>query len=286
MKNILFPTDFSQTADNAFVYALHLANSLGANLHVLHTYSMPIVSGLGVENTEVIQQVYENIELSSFDKFKNKAAELRQMAEKEGLEAVNLSFAFEEGDLIMNILDIISKEHIDLVVMGTSGASGIEKKLFGSNTVNTIKSIHIPILCVPHQAKFSGITRIGFTTLFRDADKQPLRDILTIAEHFDAQVRCLHVIQHVKYEPVEETAKEWDREFHSDRLKFILIEGTGGSVEEYISNFIHDFNISFLAVVKRNQNFFERIFSTSLSKKLAYNLDRPLLIIKEEKIKY
>lgn len=77
MKNILFPTDFSQTADNAFIYALHLAKSLGANLHVLHTYSMPIVSGLGVESSEVIQQVYENVELTSFENFKEKAGELR-----------------------------------------------------------------------------------------------------------------------------------------------------------------------------------------------------------------
>ncbi|MFA7444958.1 MAG: universal stress protein [Flavobacteriaceae bacterium] len=286
MKNILFPTDFSKTADNAFVYALHLAKTLGADLHVLHTYSIPIVTGLGIESTEVIQQVFDNVELTSFEDFKNEAAELRKIAADEGLSDVKLSFDFQEGDLIINIMEAISKENIDLVVMGTTGASGFGKKFFGSNTVNTIKSIDIPILSVPDQARFSGITRIGFTTLFRDADKQPLIEILKIAEHFDAQVRCLHVIQDVKYEPVEETAKEWDREFHSERLKFILIEGSGDSLEEHISSFIHDFNISFLAVVKRNQNFFERIFSTSLSKKLAYTIDRPLLIIKEEKIKY
>src|SRR5690554_1951361 len=105
MKNILFPTDFSQTADNAFIYALHLAKSLGADLHILHTYSMPIVSGLGIESSEVVQQVYENVELTSFEKFKDKATELRKIAEKEGTADVKLSFDFEEGDLIMNILE-------------------------------------------------------------------------------------------------------------------------------------------------------------------------------------
>src|SRR5690606_27630080 len=115
------------------IYALHLAKSLGANLHVLHTYSMPIVSGLGVESSEVVKQVYENVELTSFEKFKEKATELRKIAEQEGVSDVRLSYVIQEGDLIMNILETISKKHIDLVLMGTKAASGFEKKFFGSS---------------------------------------------------------------------------------------------------------------------------------------------------------
>lgn len=283
MKNILFPTDFSQTADNAFVYALHLAKSLGADLHVLHTYSMPIVSGLGVESSEVVQQVYENVELTSFEKFKDKASELHKISEDEGTSEVKLSFVFEEGDLIMNILSTISKENIDLVVMGTNGASGFGKKFFGSNTVNTIKSIDIPILSVPYKAKFKGITKIGFTTIFKDSDKQPLTEVLKIAEQFGAKVRCLNVAKDMQDVTIELAIREWKRDFDSDRLKFIIREEGEQKLEEHISEFIHDLNISFLAIVKRNRTFFESLFSPSLSKKLSYDLDIPLLIIKEGK---
>lgn len=283
MKNILFPTDFSPTADNAFVYALHLAKSLGADLHVLHTYSIPIVSGLGVESSEVIQQVYENVELTSFENFKDKAVELRNIAENEGVSDVKLSFVFQEGDLIMNILETIAKEHIDLVVMGTNGASGFEKNFFGSNTVNTIKSIDIPILSVPHKARFKGINKIGFTTIFKNSDKKPLAEVLKIAETFDAKVRCLNVAKNMSDVTIELAIRDWKREFDSNRLKFIIREEGDQPLEEHISEFIHDLNLSLLAIVKRNQTFFERIFSSSLSKKLSYNLDIPLLIIKEEK---
>ncbi len=283
MKNILFPTDFSQTADNAFIYALHLAESLGADVHILHTYSMPIVSGLGVESSEVIQQVYENVELTSFENFKEKAGELREVAEREGFSEVKLSFVFQEGDLIMNILETISKEHIDLIVMGTNGASGFEKKFFGSNTINTITSIDISILSVPYKAKFKGITKIGFTTIFKDSDKQPLAEVLDIAQKFNAKVRCLNIAKDMKDVTIELAIRDWERDFNSDRLKFIIREEGEQTLEEHISEFIHDLNISFLAIVKRNQSFFERLFSTSLSKKLSYNLDIPLLIIKEEK---
>ncbi len=283
MKNILFPTDFSQTADNAFVYALHLAKSLGADLHVLHTYSMPIVSGLGVESSEVVQQVYENVELTSFEKLKEQASVLRNVAEQENASEVKLSFLFQEGDLIMNILEAISKENIDLVVMGTTGASGFEQKFFGSNTINAIKAVDIPILAVPHLAKFNGITKIGFTTIFKDSDKQPLAEVLKLAEDFDAKVRCFHVAKDTQDVTIELAVRDWKRDFASDKLKFIINPLDEQTVEEHISDFVKDFNISILAIVKRNQTFFERLFGSSLSKKLASKPEVPLLIIKEAK---
>jgi nucleotide-binding universal stress UspA family protein len=43
MKKILFPTDFSQTANNAFVYALQFAASMGAEIITLHVYELPQV---------------------------------------------------------------------------------------------------------------------------------------------------------------------------------------------------------------------------------------------------
>lgn len=283
MKNILFPTDFSETAENAFIYALHLAKSLGADLHILHTYSMPIVSGLGVESSEVVQQVYENVELTSFEKFKEQSALLHKIAEQEDASQVKLSFLFQEGDLIMNILEAISKENIELVVMGTTGASGFEKKFFGSNTVNTIKSIDIPILAVPHSAKFKGISKIGFTTIFKDSDKQPLAEILKLGKEFDAKIRCFHIAEDVNDPTIELAIRDWKRTFESDKLKFIVNPLDEQSIEEHISDFVKDYNISILAIVKRNQTFFERLFGSSLSQKLASKPEVPLLIIKEEK---
>ncbi len=114
MKNILFPTDFSETAQNAFVYALHLAKSLNANLHVLHTFEIPIVTSLSAENPQVVQQVFQNVELTHFEEYKDEAAKLRIIADDLNLGDVNLSFLFQEGDLIFNILEAIKKAQDEL----------------------------------------------------------------------------------------------------------------------------------------------------------------------------
>lgn len=283
MKNILFPTDFSETAENAFVYALHLAKSLNANLHVLHTFEIPIVTSLGVENPQVVQQVFQNVELTQFEKYKDEAAKLRIIANELNLGDVNLTFLFQEGDLIFNILEAIKKENIYMVVMGTTGISGFERKFFGSNTVNAIKTIDIPILAIPYFAKFNGINKIGFTTIFKDSDKEPLADVLELAEEFDAKVRCFHVAKDINDVTIELNTRDWKRNYHSDRLKFIVEPLGEQTIEEHISDFVKDYNISVLAIVKRNQTFFERLFGSSLSQKLAAKPEVPLLIIKEEK---
>jgi nucleotide-binding universal stress UspA family protein len=283
MKNILFPTDFSETAENAFVYALHLAKSLNANLHVLHTFEIPIVTSLGVENPQVVQQVFQNVELTQFEKYKDEVAKLRIIANELNLGDVNLTFLFQEGDLIFNILEAIKKENIYMVVMGTTGISGFERKFFGSNTVNAIKTIDIPILAIPHFAKFKGITKIGFTTVFKDSDKKPLADILELAKEFDAKVRCFHIAKDTNDVTIELNIRDWERIYHSDKLKFIIDPLGDQTVEEHISNFVKDHNISVLAIVRRNQTFFERLFGSSLSQKLAAKPEVPLLIIKEEK---
>lgn len=283
MKKILFPTDFSQTATNAFIYSLHLAKSLGADLYVLHTYEMPIVSSLNAGQPELIQEVYTSIEMNHFENFREQTPQLRATAEKEGAGDVEMTFIFEEGGLIRSIRNVISAEAIDLVVMGTSGASGFEKKLFGSNTINTIKSVEVPVLSIPHLAKFREIRKIGFTTLFKESDRKPLAEILNIARSFNAEVRCLHVAKETDDPTIELAIRDWERWFESKKLKFIVEKQAGLKVEEHISEFIENFNIDFLAIVKRNQSFFERLFSSSLSNKLASSLETPLLIIKEEK---
>ena len=94
MTKILFPTDFSETADNAFVYALQLSNTLKADLLVLHTYEMPIISTTSGGDPDLIFDVYEQLELNQFDYYKKHTAKLRSIAEKNNLTNINTDYVF------------------------------------------------------------------------------------------------------------------------------------------------------------------------------------------------
>ena len=137
MTKIIFPTDFSATANNAFIYALKLANSLNAELFVLHTYEMPIISTMSSGEPDVIFDVYGKLEDHQHEYYLKHTAEMKAIAEKHNLMGVKPTYLFERGLLIPIMEKIINREDVNFAVMGTTGASGIEKKLMGySRTEN------------------------------------------------------------------------------------------------------------------------------------------------------
>src|SRR5690606_2722448 len=97
MRAILFPTDFSDIAANAFVYALHIAKSIDAKVYVLYTYLEPVLSATHGGQPEMLGQVYQSIELNQFERYKKKSQELRDTTQEMNLDDIELVFLFEEG---------------------------------------------------------------------------------------------------------------------------------------------------------------------------------------------
>ena len=166
--------------------------------------------------------------------------------------------------------------------MGTHGESGFLSKLIGTNTVNVIKSIQNPVLAVPPHAKYQGIKRTVFTTLFRDKDKSALKEMLIMARAVGAKIECLHVLHNDNVADVLLQTETWQNEFPNDEISYILLDEVE-SIENTIANYILENNIDILGVVKRNRNFFDRLFGSSVSNNLALHSKVPILVFHEER---
>ncbi|WP_430612434.1 universal stress protein [Flavobacterium sp. JP2137] len=276
MKKILFPTDFSDTANNALVYALKMAENRNATLYVLHAYEMPVISATA--NPMMIQDVYKTIELGRFENFKDQVPPIRQIAEKHDLGHIPMHFILEEGYLNSILKKIIKDENIDMVVMGTSGLSGFEKKILGSNTANAISTLTVPVLSVPHDAVYKSINAIAFTTVFDHQDDAALTRLLPIAERNNAVIKCLHVSNDGITE-ASEVAQTWKQKYSGQPVEFHFISSK--ETEKSIFEFIDKEQIDLIASVTRNRNFFEKIFTSSLTKKLTYHTNIPVLVYHE-----
>ena len=101
MKKILVPIDFSETSDNAFIYALELANKIKGELVLLHTFDLPIVDSQSMPMNYAL--IYDSIELANFDHFKDKIPKLREMAAERKLDMIGLNHVLMDGDLVINI---------------------------------------------------------------------------------------------------------------------------------------------------------------------------------------
>ncbi|ERJ61247.1 universal stress protein [Sphingobacterium paucimobilis] len=283
MKHILFPTDFSEAANNAFLYALHLANQLDTKLFVLYSYVTPVLSATHAGQPEMLADVYQQVELSKFDYFKKQVPALRELAEKNGLDYEKLVFLFEEGTVMTSVRKVVNSEDIRLVVMGTYGASGFTEKFIGTNTVAVIQNIQQPVLAIPAQAKYAPIKKVAFTTLFREKDLPALEQVVNMASLVDAEVYCTHVMDDASNPSTALLyGEDWGKRFQGKKLDFVFLEKKE-SVESTINSFLTENKIDLLAIVKRNRNFFDRLINSSLSNKFAFHSDTPILVFHEEK---
>ena len=276
MKKVLFTTDFSTVAHNAFVHALALAKLIHGELILLHAFEWPVIdSQFATQNYKV---VYDSIELGNLEQFKEEVSKLRELAIENNFENIKMSHILMDGDLIYTIKEVIQKEAIDFVVMGTSGANGWKELFLGTNTGEAIANLSVPILSIPENAIYSKIETIGFTTRYREKDKIALTRVLKIAKLAGAMVKCLYV----QTKDSDNTSKmhvDWEAYFKNEPIQFFIIPS------EYVKQTIEDFiihqNIDMLAMLTYKRNFFEWMLTTSFTEKMSYHCDIPILAMQE-----
>lgn len=274
MKKILFPTDFSEAATNAFVHALEFAKVVNAELILLHTFEIPVYdSQFFPENYAAI---YSSIELANFEMFKDEIPKLKTIAIERNLEEIVIKHRLMDGDLLYNLKNAVEEDNVDFVIMGTNGISDWTTFFTGSNTSSVISGVDVPVLCVPIDAKFKKIKVIGFTTRYREKDKKELKKVLKIAKKMNAKVRSLYVKTSVT-DVAPETVKEWEAEFTNENVEFLVLPSD--DVKETILDFIIYKDIDVLTTITHKRSFFESLFTSSFSKKITKEVSIPVLVM-------
>ena len=276
MKKILFPTDFSDVSNNAFIYALKLADSINAAIITMHVYQLPQANYINV--AEYLHEIYDVTELSNFENYKDEVPILRRIAEENNLEHVKISHALILGNLIHEIQKITQQEHIDFVVMGTNGATGLKETFLGTVATKVMNDVKAVILAIPERCKYQPIKKILFITQYKPEDINSFMKVMAFANIFQSHTDCLRVVS-PNHDDKHDNMKDWNTLIEKHDITFHTIKGD--DVEGIILNFIELHKINMIAMHVYRRNFFEKLFQTSLSKKLAFHIDIPILAIHE-----
>jgi nucleotide-binding universal stress UspA family protein len=275
MKTILFPTDFSEAAEKAFVYALNFAKKIGASITTLHVYELPDIRGVKLPHS--LMEIYESIDLETFENYKTNVPQLRKIAEENNLASVPIYHTMEEGETIPTIQKIARKTEADMIIIGTKGATGLKEVFIGSVASSLIEKAPCPVLIVPEKAVFDGkIDNIAMTTSFKKEEEKALKTVLALAGLFQAEVHCFNVdLAHV--EPILKRMEAFKDEFKDEKnVHFEVLDSI--DLEATINDFLHEKQIDLLAMLThKRKRFLDKIFSYSLTKQLANHLDKPVL---------
>jgi len=278
MKKILFPTDFSDTARNAFIYALNFANQFDSELLILHVYDLPIVESQPLPESTL--EIFDIVEMHQFESFREELPGLHKIAEELNMGHIKVRNVLLYGDLVYNINKVCEEEGVDFVVMGTKGASGLKETFLGSTTASVIANVKVPVLGIPAEATYSNIKNIAFTTQYNDKDNDALRNALNIADKFKARLSCLYIKNDDDPEDIDERINEWKIYYRDEDIEFFNIDGD--NIEQAILDFLEGQHADLLVMRTHKRGFFESLFHRSLTKKMAYHSKVPLLVFHEE----
>ncbi|APG65173.1 hypothetical protein LPB136_07360 [Tenacibaculum todarodis] len=277
MKKILIPTDFSDNAWFATKYVLNLFSSEECEFFFLHS------TKIGVSMASNISKKLTNVMRE------NAITDLKHLQERAEKVDSNSKHTFkisESGHDLEQAIEITIENHqIDLVVMGTKGASGLKEVLLGSNTINVINKINdCPVLAVPIMVDILMPEDIGFPSDFNRLYKSELLNpIKGMAKISNSIVRIMHI--NTEGELSAEQQKNLDALtmylYRSNvKTSYHLMSNYADKTREIV-DFIFDFDIDILAMIRYKHSFLEKLLHEPVIKKLGHHLEIPFLIIPE-----
>ena len=259
MSTILFPTDFSETANNAFLYALNLANTFKSEIKLITL------------NTRLNDS--DNLSEKDFNK---KVDQLKKVAEEANLGHVKIHAHLELGDLLLAILNITEKEDVRYIVMGTSGEGNLNKKVFGSTTLSVINNANVPVLAIPDRVQYKKERNFAFATLFDEKEDRALAEMIAITKAHHGHLNVVHVEKGDSSPDTIINREEWLANHPEVNLEIVR----SNFVEDALINYCQVNKIDVLGVVRRDLNFFQRIFSKKHSEKLLTDANFAILVFR------
>jgi nucleotide-binding universal stress UspA family protein len=167
MKKILVPCDFSKPAINAYRFALNVANQSKGTIHLLHVIELPVLH-------DTMLMPVLNFEQALFkDLRENAESRFAKIADKYNVDGVKVVFKVQFGAVSRMIRDYIDKESIDLVIMGSQGATGAREFFVGSNAEKVVRQSPVPVLVVKDFNK-GTIKNIVFPNTLDTEDQEDL----------------------------------------------------------------------------------------------------------------
>ncbi|HLV38536.1 universal stress protein [Xanthomarina sp.] len=280
MRKILIPTDFSVNSMNAIKYALELFKYEISQFYIMHTYQEEIYATPVIANREELDAITEMIQKKSLENLEKILQEIQEISPNPRHEYHIVS---SKNLLVEGADEIVDKENIDIIVMGTRGETNDKKSTFGSHTLQVLKYVQCPVLAIPENYSYTQPKHILFPTNFMIPYKRrELKLLCDIASPYRAIIDVLYVSRSEKLSLRQE-----------DNLAFLkgtvcknqieLVVKKEIDILETINNYVETQDVDMLVMVNSRHSFLENILYPSTISKLSLKLHIPFLALQNIK---
>lgn len=276
MRTILIPTDFSNNAMHAIIYAMQLYKCERSNFYFLHAYADEVYGPFKKNGGKSIEEQKTAIRKNVDKSLKKLVEELTNKYHNPKHNFETLS-AFES--LVDAVNDFANQTNVDLIVMGTQGQTVNKKITFGSHTVQVFKYVQCPVLAVPKNYEYEQPKKILFPTDYMlPYKRRELKLLNTLAAEFKSEIHCLYISD---FEDLSHRQLD-NKRFLKESLPYAYlfferapVKNKGEAIMEYISG--KDINL--LVMVNARHSFLEDMLYRSTVDEIGLHPKIPFLVM-------
>lgn len=284
MKKILFPFQVGQSQyKEAFIVAVKFARNLNAELILLNAFD--IVLDDNITKAYYYKQIKEKWILASNEVAIFTKYYLTKYAKTNDEIKVRFDHRFVYGDEIKEILNVVSSESIDMLVLPFSEVKSENKKSAHIINNDVFTSNSTSLLIIPPKFKFSPIKNIVFATDLKEHFFNELyfNEVLKYAKIFDARIHFLHV------DTAGNEAKNHDNKvlkLINDVIglnkKHIYQSVSSENITKGLINYVETNKMDLISVVKDEETLWSFLFEKSISKEVVETSKVPVLYMVEK----
>lgn len=278
MKKILVPTDFSENASSAFLYAMELAERLNAMVTVVHIYhpSANHLNEFYIPSDDEIQKISEE----RLDNFVSRHY-------SKNMEDVIVATMVEQklivGFAADKLVEMSESGDYDLIVMGATGSTGVLEKVFGKVSLYVAQRATCPVLLIPAGVLFRPIKKLMYASEYNSADKNVLEKIGEFSNSLNAKIHLVHVydkketptsgdhLAHFLLEKAFQLKAPW--------LQFQMDSIVSDTVAHGLETYASEHNIDWMILLKPQRKFWQRLLHVSKTNEIIMNPQVPLMVM-------
>lgn len=273
MKKILVPTDFSEQAENALIVASELAKKFGSEIHLLHMLELPMQEFDVMSTNTALPEAMFFVKLAS-QKFETLMA-------KPYLEGINVHEIVKNYPSFSSVVDTCHEIGVDLIVMGSHGASGFREMFIGSNAEKVVRTSDIPVLVIKNNHAEFTIDRFVFASDFKKDNKETYKQATDFAKAFGAKIYLLMVNTANDFTSTTEANNRIQNFIKdSDFENYTIHIYNDESVEKGILNFSKEIDADLIGISTHGRQGIAHFFNGSIGEDVVNHSKRPVITFK------
>jgi len=187
MKKILVPCDFSDSAVQAFKFAVEVANQSKGEINLLNVIEIPVMHDSVMMPTMSLEETYLKEMKARADK------DFDKMKTKWAKDGPKVNTFVQYGAPTPSISRFVEEKKIDLVIMGSKGATGLKEFFVGSNTEKVVRWSPVPVITIKKSVKASSIKNIVFPSTLHNDEEELTMKVKAAQNFFKAKLHVLYV---------------------------------------------------------------------------------------------